>query len=280
MNYRSAIIVLVLTLCALGLVTGLKYYKYMKQDPDFCSICHLTSEGYSSWQMSAHYELICQECHVMSVLEGNKLLLGYYVKGDRKVSQDHGRSAPWDTCIKCHNREAAQGSITFVNSYGHALHVFMKKINCNKCHSGRLHGLKVESSNCRQCHSDKLVHGMGTAGTDCLNCHNFLEKQENFVSSERCFSCHKDVPRSGIMSSMKCHDCHHPHTKLKIESKDCLGECHSSEVKVGQHRLHMEQAELECLNCHKPHSWEIKRTNAKGLCDRCHSFKDPITFIY
>ena len=280
MNYKSGIIMLVFLLCALGLVTGIKYFNYTKNDPSFCTMCHLTSEGYSSWEKSSHYQMICQECHRMNVVEGNKLLLGYYVKGDSKVKQTHGREEPWNTCLQCHNREAAQGSVTFRNSYGHALHVFMKKVNCNQCHSGALHSMKVESANCRTCHSDKLVHGMGTAGTACLNCHNFSEKSEHMVSDKRCFSCHEDLPREGIMSSLRCHDCHHPHTKPRIESKDCLGECHSSEVKVGQHSLHMGQARLECLDCHKPHSWEIKKANAKGLCDRCHGLKDPVTFIY
>ncbi len=279
-SYKSAIIALVLTVLAIGVVTGWKYFQYMEKDPSFCTMCHVSSEGYSSWEKSSHYNVICQRCHKMSIIEGNKLLLGFYVEGDREIQQDHGRKAPWEQCISCHNREAAQGSITFRSSFGHARHVFMMNIDCSKCHGGELHDLQVVSANCRACHSDKLVHGMGTMGTVCLNCHNFSAKERNFISSERCFNCHEDIPKKGVMSALACHDCHRPHTKLRIESEDCLGTCHSSEVKVGQHNIHMEKASLECLDCHKQHGWTIQMENARGLCDKCHKLKDPITFIY
>jgi hypothetical protein len=41
-----------------------------------------------------------------------------------------------------------------------------------------------------------------------------------------------------------------------------------------------EKASLECLDCHNPHGWTIQNENAKGLCDKCHPLKDPVTFIY
>ncbi len=281
MTYKSGVITLVLLLCAIGAVTGWKYFKYIKSDPAFCSLCHLTEEGYASWERSEHFTLTCQQCHKMTVIEGNKLLLGFYVKGDKEVKQDHGRKSPWESCITCHNREAAQGSITFRNSYGHARHVFMKSISCDNCHRGKLHDMTVDSVNCRTCHTDKLVHGMGTVGMVCLNCHNFTSKEKNFISSKRCFGCHDNVPAKGVMSALACHKCHHPHTKLRIESSDCLGTCHSSEAKVGQHGLHMEgKASLECLDCHKPHEWVVEEKNASGLCDKCHKLKDPVSFIY
>ncbi len=279
-HYKSGIIVLVLTLCALGVVTGWKYIQYMDKDPSFCAMCHVTQEGYDSWEKSSHYTLICQECHSMSIIEGNKLLLGFYIEGKKEIKQNHGRKTPWELCINCHNREAAQGSITFRRSFGHARHVFMMDIECSKCHSGKLHDMKVDSANCRACHTDKLVHGMGTVGMACLNCHNFSSREQNFIASERCFKCHEDIPKQGVMSGLACHDCHHPHTKLNIESKDCLGTCHSNEVKVGQHSIHLEKVSLECLDCHKQHGWTIEMENARGLCDKCHKLKDPITFIY
>ncbi len=280
MTYKSGIILLVLTLCAIGIATGWKYFTFIESNPDFCSMCHVTQESYLSLGKSSHFALTCQECHAMDVVEGNKLLLGFYVKGDKEIKQKHGRIAPWDTCIKCHNREASQGSITFRNSFGHARHVFMKNIQCNNCHEGKGHEMKVESANCRTCHADKLVHGMGTEGMACVSCHNFSSKEQNFITDEKCFNCHKNIPDAGVMASLFCHDCHHPHTKLRIESKDCLGSCHSSEAKVGQHDIHMKKALLECLDCHQPHEWVIEKENAKGLCDKCHKLKDPITFIF
>jgi hypothetical protein len=280
MSHKSSILVLVFILCVLGAVTGYRYYKYVNKDPDFCVMCHVTEEGYRSWETSDHHLIICQTCHKLSVIEGNKLLLAYYVKGAKDVKQKHGRVMPWESCIACHNREAAQGSVTFRVSYGHARHVFMHNIGCQKCHASEMHKFDVDSAKCQKCHVDKLVHGMGTAGLYCLNCHGFGESGSKMTSSRRCFTCHKDMPEKGVMSNVECHECHHPHNKFSIESKDCLGECHSSETRVGQHRKHLELPGMMCLECHKPHVWEVKKANAKGLCDRCHEMKDPRTFIY
>jgi hypothetical protein len=280
MTFKSGIIALVILLCAIGIATGIKYSRYIESDPGYCAICHLTEEGYSSWERSPHYLIACQSCHKMTVIEGNKLLLTYYLKGSESVTQEHGRIAPWKTCIECHNREAAQGSITFKNSFGHARHVFMKSISCDNCHKGELHDLKVNSVNCRQCHADKLVHGMGTSGMNCLNCHRFTDRSESLVSSERCLKCHTNIPEQGIMSQLKCHECHKPHSRLKSSSKDCLGECHSNEARVGQHELHFNITDLKCQDCHEPHLWEVGAEKAKGLCDRCHALKDPVSFIY
>lgn len=280
MNVKSGIIALVLILCALGAITGYRYFQYINEEPDFCAMCHVTAEGYRSWEMSKHYAIICQKCHSLSIVEGNKLLLAYYVKGDKDVKQSHGRIAPWESCLQCHSREAAQGSVTFRISFGHARHVFMHDIGCKNCHGPDMHRFEVESSYCQKCHVDKLVHGMGTAGLYCLNCHGFAESGHKMTSTERCFTCHGYIPRTGVMSKVECHECHHPHNTLTIESKDCLGACHSSEARVGQHGVHLTKAGLDCLDCHRPHFWAVRKANSKGLCDRCHELKDPRTFIY
>jgi hypothetical protein len=279
-RHRGGILLLILVICAVGAATAWRYYNYIYTDPQFCSLCHVTEEGYNSWERSPHYQFICQRCHQMSIMEGNRLLMGYYVKGGASVEQDHGRKNPWKVCLECHENAAAQGSITFRASFGHARHVFMRSVGCENCHAGSMHEMTVKSENCRACHEDKLVHGMGTAGLDCLSCHSFTEEQHNMISSERCFGCHAEVPREGIMARMECYECHHPHAKLKMQSPDCLGSCHSSEIRVGQHKIHIENSNLQCLDCHRQHGWAVTKKNAKGLCDRCHRMKDPATFIY
>jgi predicted CXXCH cytochrome family protein len=82
------------------------------------------------------------------------------------------------------------------------------------------------------------------------------------------------------MSQLECYDCHHPHRILTVESKDCLGECHGPEVRAGVHGKHLAVTSLTCLDCHKPHTWVVRKEGAKGLCDRCHEYRDPATFIY
>lgn len=267
-------------ICAVGVAAAYKYFKFVKEDPSYCSICHLTQEGYNSHQISPHYTLTCQTCHEMTTIEGNRLIMSHYIKGEQKIEQSHGRNNPWKKCMGCHNSHAAQGSVTFRSSYGHARHVFMHDMGCNSCHIGDMHKLNASSDKCRSCHADKLVHGMGTAGLYCLNCHTFTNSSEKMQTSKKCLTCHDSLKSGKIMSNMECHDCHLPHKKLKLTSNDCLGSCHSSETHVGQHSLHMTLGTLQCISCHRPHTWEITKKNAKGLCDRCHSLKDPMTFIY
>jgi len=280
MKHKGPIIILMALICVSGLAVAYKYFKFAKDDPSYCAICHLTQEGYNSHRISVHYTLTCQVCHSISTMEGNKLLLAHYVKGQKEIKQEHGRINPWASCMDCHNTHAAQGSVTFRSSYGHARHIFMHDIGCSACHSGQMHNMEVLSDKCRSCHADKLVHGMGTAGLYCLNCHTFSDSSETMQTSRKCFECHKKLKMNRIMTALECHECHKPHNKLKLTSQDCLGSCHSSETKVGQHSLHMKLGTLECTTCHRPHTWEVTKKNAPGLCDKCHKLKDPMTFIY
>ena len=280
-EHHTSIILLLLLVSVIGGIVGLRYYRHTKDDPEFCMSCHMMQDAFKTWQKSKHRDFTCQKCHVMSLLEQNKMLISYVVKGPTgSTSQTHGRISPWDACSSCHLSEVAQGSLTLNKSYGHAKHIFMQKINCSKCHTGTLHMFKPNEQACSECHKDKVIHGMGMEGMSCLKCHNYSEKEPKMITTEKCKSCHKDIPSKGVMSALKCFDCHHPHGKIKPTSQDCLKTCHGSESKVGQHSLHMTQAKLNCLDCHKAHIWGIGRKEAANLCNRCHKLKDPATFIY
>ncbi len=280
MNLKGSILILLFLICVIGLIGGYKYYTFTKEDPSYCSICHMMEEGYRSWRVSPHSQIVCQKCHTLDVLEANKLLIAYVMRGNVPLKQNHGRKNPWDGCIACHTQEAAQGSVTLRSSYGHARHVFMQNLRCKQCHSGKTHSFEVDQKVCQKCHKDKLVHGMGMAGLYCLNCHNYGEASPMMVTEKRCFSCHTDVPRKGVMSRIKCYECHYPHGKLRMESNDCLRSCHGNETRVGQHGLHLKRTSLVCMDCHKPHKWRIGKADAVGLCDRCHPLRDPASFIY
>lgn len=281
-RHKLELFLIILLICVIGAIVAKRYHKFIQEDPAFCTLCHRTQEGFDSWEKSSHYMLTCQQCHTLDMLEGNKLLMGYYVKGDHTIKQNHGRIKPWENCAECHERDVNQGSLTFRESYGHAKHIFMHNTGCNQCHQGKMHQLNiVESEKCRVCHTDKLVHGMGTTGLYCLNCHSFRDSHKKMVSSERCYTCHSSLNQSPVMATLECYDCHHPHVRdEKIQSQDCLGSCHSSETRVGQHQLHLDRTELSCVDCHRPHVWRITQRGAKGLCDRCHALKDPGSFIF
>jgi len=278
---RTGLFLIMFLVAAMGLIVGHRYYNYTKNDPEFCMTCHMMQESVNTWQQSKHWQIRCQECHKMSVLEQNRLLVAYVAKGETGPrAPEHGRTAPWNACKSCHVETLKQGSLSVRRSYGHARHVFMEDIGCEKCHSGQSHTFKPDEKNCSRCHKDRLVHGLGMEGLSCLKCHAYGENTRAGVQVERCLGCHKDIRPTGPMAGLKCYDCHKPHSKISLTSNDCLRNCHGNEVQVGQHRIHMEKARLECLDCHKPHGWTVGRKQAPGLCDRCHKLKDPNSFIY
>lgn len=277
-HLKGFVLALIAVISVLGVVVGYKYYRHTQDDPEFCMSCHMMKEAFQEWQRGKHRDIVCQKCHHLSLIEQNQLLVTYVMKGKSEFSGTHGRKRPWSECKTCHLSEISQGSLTLRKSYGHAKHVFMQNLECKVCHGGSLHLFRPDESACRNCHRDKGVHGVGMEAFSCLKCHSFIEKSPAMVPNEKCLGCHKIVLGSP-MASFKCHQCHHPHGKIKLKSKDCLGECHGNEAKVGQHELHMKKG-MECLDCHKAHTWVVGKKEARGLCTRCHALKDPKTFIY
>lgn len=277
---QKAIVFLLLLITAIGGIVGYRYYVYTKEAPEFCTSCHMVQEAFKTWQLSKHRDIPCQKCHAMSILEQNRMLVAFVVRGGQSATQSHGRISPWNACRECHLAEATQGSVTFRNSYGHARHVFMQNISCSKCHSGTLHAFTPNPQACQGCHQDKVIHGMGMEGMSCLRCHSYGEKAPKMIANDRCLTCHKHIPTRGPMAHLKCFDCHHPHGKIRPSSADCMKSCHGNESQVGQHSLHLTRAKLQCLDCHKAHGWTVGKKEAVGLCNRCHPAKDPATFIY
>lgn len=275
---KPAVLALLVTITIVGAVVGYKYYKHTQEDPQFCASCHLMREAFLAWQKGKHRDVVCQRCHHLSLLEQNQLLVAFVVKGSTQFSQTHGRIKPWQGCKECHLDEVAQGALTLRKSYGHARHVFMQNIGCKSCHSESLHLFKPDGRACQDCHKDKGVHGIGMEGFACLNCHSYSEKTPAMVPKERCLKCHNIAVR-GPMSEFQCHQCHKPHVKIKPSSKDCLSQCHGNEATVGQHGLHINKG-MECLDCHKAHSWIVGQKESRRLCSRCHKAKDPMAFIY
>lgn len=280
-EHRKGIIILLLLVSLIGAAAGHKYYRYTQDDPQFCSTCHMMTETYKSWRTGKHWDVKCQTCHQMTIVEQNRLLVAYVARGATSPQrQVHGRQKPWSVCKQCHVDDVSQGAISLRLSYGHARHVFMENLGCENCHWSNSHDFHPDGRACSKCHTEKLVHGLGMQGLSCLKCHSYGEESPAMISMDRCVECHMKIPKDGPMARFKCFDCHKPHGKIKLEDKDCLGECHGNEARVGQHGLHMKETELGCLDCHKAHGWIIGKKQSPGLCDRCHVLKDPNTFIY
>ncbi len=279
-HLKGALLAGIVIVAILGIMVGYRYYRYSQEDPQYCASCHLMKEAFTEWQKGRHRDIVCQRCHQLSILEQNQLLVAYVVKGGKqRFSQTHGRKKPWNACKKCHIEEVAQGSITLNKSYGHALHVFMQQIECRTCHKGTVHDFHPNEKACQGCHKDRGVHGIGMEAFSCLKCHSFSEKTPSMIPRDRCIKCHSHIPKTGPMSNLLCHECHKPHGQIKPTSNVCISECHSNEASVGQHGLHIKVG-LDCLYCHKPHSWRVGKQKARIICTKCHQYKEPEVFIY
>ena len=266
-------------IAVLAIISGYRYYEYRQEDPNFCVSCHPMKQALKEWQQGKHRDVLCQQCHQLSMLEQNQLLVAFVLKGNQKgFSQTHGREKPWKECRKCHMENIAQGSLSLRKSYGHAKHVFMQGIDCKVCHTGSLHNFGPDERACKRCHKDKEVHGTGMEAFSCLKCHSYSEKATSMIPKDRCIECHKHISVKGPMSGLLCNQCHKPHGKIMPTSAICTAECHSNEASVGQHGFHLKKG-LNCIDCHKAHSWVVGRDRAKTLCSRCHARKDPELFL-
>lgn len=274
---KPLVIVLILAVVIMGGLNGYKYLQFAKSNPQFCQLCHLMKEPLRSWQLSSHRNIVCQTCHSMSLIAQNSLLLSYVFSGNNKESsRKHGKLAPWESCRSCHLDEAEQGAITMRKSYGHARHVFMEKIECNRCHTGDTHNFIPHEGLCMKCHEDKGVHGMGMESFACLSCHVYSETPA-MPKKQKCVMCHKNIPPRAPMGTVDCQNCHKPHGKLHPTAIDCLSNCHVNQAAIGRHDRHID---IPCLECHKAHTWKVGKQLAVALCSKCHEYKDPLSFIF
>ncbi|MGD0281104.1 MAG: NapC/NirT family cytochrome c [Dissulfurispiraceae bacterium] len=266
------------TVAILSALVGYRYYRYTQDDPQFCASCHLMKEAYNEWQRGKHRDVLCQQCHQLSILEKNRLLVAYVVKGNQPLAQTHGREKPWKACRGCHLEDIVQGSVTTNRSYGHARHVFMQGVHCKSCHKGTIHNFRANEKTCQDCHKDKAVHGTGMEAFPCLKCHSFTEKSPSMIPKDRCIKCHTNIATIGPMSGLLCYQCHKPHGKIHPSAASCMSECHRNITSAGKHKTHLLRG-LDCISCHRPHTWTVGRNSAKTLCGKCHRPKDPSQFM-
>ena len=261
---KSIFIALLLVISALSIVLSFRFYHYIQKGQDFCNSCHLMGEAYTAWKLSAHGNIICQDCHRLSLIEKNVLLIKFVFTADRKTPEPHGAATPWKTCMECHWDEAAQGGLSVNKSSGHARHIFMEKLVCQDCHKRTVHAFRPDSGACGRCHQGREVHGLGKEQMSCLMCHPFLAKKQETAridqNRDRCFACHKKISKTGFpegvpMSRLHCYECHKPHRRVMPDDNDCL-RCHSREV-LAQKTVH--KSDKHCKSCHVPHRWTATR---------------------
>ena len=269
-----ALLALLLIISAAGLAVGVKYTKYIRKDPEYCNSCHLMRHYFADWGASDHKSVTCQQCHKLTVIEQDVLLVKFIIYGKKDLPQKHGKKLPWESCAGCHWEQKAQGKEMPEKSYGHYRHEF---VQCFNCHPFAGHNFPYEEGACEKCHRDKHVHGAGMEGLACINCHIFsmregTERNRIIPTRKRCMKCHEEsiktsFPPSAPMAGLECFDCHDPHGEIHSSDEKCRA-CHKGLTDRG-HTLH----KIACGKCHRPHVW--KTPDPKATCSSCHPYRDP-----
>ena len=57
---QKAIVFLLLLLTIMGGIVGFRYYHYTREDPQFCTNCHMMQEAFKTWRLSKHRDFPCQ----------------------------------------------------------------------------------------------------------------------------------------------------------------------------------------------------------------------------
>jgi len=172
-HIKGVVLVAFIIVGFLSAIVGYRYYSYAQDDPRFCASCHPMQDAFNQWQRGKHRDVACQECHQLSMIEKDRLLLAYVFKGNQPLAQTHGREKPWETCRDCHLENISENQAEMRKSYGHARHVFMLKLKCKVCHGTiALHNFSADEAACRNCHKDKGMHPP-VMKASCLKCHPF-----------------------------------------------------------------------------------------------------------
>ncbi len=312
---KLLIVVLLMVIVFGGGFVAFKFYDFTQNNPKFCVGCHLMQSAYDSWAKSEHKGLNCHDCHHLSIIEQNQLLISFVLKRPNSVPERHkGQVIVHErTCLTCHT----EGKGPRINkSLFHAKHVFMEQIECTECHGevkpdkSGLHRFLPTEKFCAKCHKDREVHGLGMGELACINCHTDRTKDLK-PGRKKCLYCHsaedsirKELIADGSMdvryfspnsatiqkaikiqvnenSPMQfyCYECHKPHTPGKVKPKtiDCM-KCHSNIPRVGKHKLHLGM-DMQCKDCHKPHLWRVTEESAKKNCVKCHEYRSPKAFL-
>lgn len=138
-----------------------------------------------------------------------------------------------------------------------------------------------EVEDCQSCHGEiqeewtESMHGQ--AATDLV----FQRAWKQQGSPGECLTCHTtgfDM-EAGTWEEdgIACTVCHapeaanHPEEIMPTDaSSDACGSCHEDTYADWQHSVHGEE-ELACVNCHNPHTTDLKVANSQELCQTCHN---------
>ena len=184
-----------------------------------------------------------------------------------------------ENCSACHASPPKTGY--------HSLHVQTQKLSCQSCHKGNQHDPDVQSgsielggiqynsitgdctSNCHgkqkwtciDCHAYPPVTGNHKDhNLACDQCHSNHQHSYKSAMSPKDFSGVKVGFASGVTGSFdsKSQGCSNVscHTDLRTWGENCSA-CHGNPPKTGSHAVHIDQAKLNCQNCHKGNQHDL-----------------------
>ncbi|CQR71779.1 Cytochrome c-type protein NapC [Sporomusa ovata DSM 2662] len=135
--------------------------------PEFCgSSCHEMNSTYQSWQMSAHKNVGCEDCHGEAGAIG---LVKTKAKGMKEVyvhitsSKIEPKANEHDiNCYNCHQDKVKLNvDKALAAKDPHTVKHFDDGMTCVACHSGLVHDTKLNNAvpsrdTCTRCHLDAM----------------------------------------------------------------------------------------------------------------------------
>lgn len=134
--------------------------------PEFCRTCHEMDSMYQSWQVSAHKNVACEDCHAEPGALG---VAKAKAKGIREVyvhvtsSKIEPKANERDiNCYNCHQDKVKTNvDKALAAKDPHTVKHFDNGMTCTTCHSGLVHNTKLNTmvpsrDTCASCHLDAM----------------------------------------------------------------------------------------------------------------------------
>ena len=280
---KGNIILLILIVITLAIPSYFTY-AFTKNNPEFCTSCHLKNTEHENWNQNAMHGLDCHECHESGLLRNLDHAADVIFENHDSLSENNLVNSK--SCEKCHASYNYQWK-QVRKTEGHQVHIYLReqdRPNCVDCHGLNLHIFTPPEDVCVVCHTRETSMNTPEESIHCMDCHEFSERVM-FPASDDCINCH-DFARSQYIMEESLHDmqdetdcksCHSPFSESIHE--DCV-ECHES-LTEGQydytghqtcvicHSSHLSIKFREtCLSCHNESETHYTDTQ----CNICHSF--------
>lgn len=152
---------IILSFVAIVLVGSAGLFTYIGT-PNGCLLCHEMTPFYDTWEVSAHQEVDCHDCHHQSDIGSYINELVVHIQGVNASEIEIDSSTPLlnEQCIVCHSNLTNKLETP-------------SDISCFSCHdiAHYEHVVKITGDyDCSTCHDD---HTMTVKEATCITCHNF-----------------------------------------------------------------------------------------------------------